>query len=366
MMNDSSNSKEDLSVSDLSNSNTPYTKRKILLLGGQNVGKTALIKRFKNNIYVDDYEPTIQITTKKIIKLNNEYIELEIVDLEGQNEYTIFSPNKFSFGYNGYMLVYDVKDKNSFDLIKHIYEQINNLSGKTSKILIGAKSDNNLDSSTLSDRQVSFKEGQKYAEIIHCPFIEVSSQDNKNIEEAFRQLLFEINKTESGFYLKKLRFYNLYQFFIHHQKLAIYCFYINLIILIFFSLFIVFEGIKKEILLPKDKKNHIYYYGIGFPFIILGLWEILFSVCGIFGIYYKNEYLLGLNHLGFIYSGVYLFLSIFQINLINILDGNSYNPKDIFEQIYLFLINIIPLIITIFLSKIFKTIYKQELQSYMA
>ena len=219
-MSDSLQLKDDISDSDLSTSNIPYTKRKILLLGGQGVGKTALIKRFKNNLFLDDYEPTIQITTKKVISLNNEYIDLEIVDLEGQTEYTIFSPNKFSFGYNGYMLVYDVTQEKSFELIKNIYDKIEYLSGKTSKILIGAKSDNNLDSSN-SEREVSTKEGEEFAEKIHCPFIEISSKDNKNIEEAFRKLLIEINKTESGVNLKSLKFRQLFQFFIHHPTMMI-------------------------------------------------------------------------------------------------------------------------------------------------
>ena len=36
------------------------------------------------------------------------------MDLEGQTEYTIFSPNKFSVGYSGYILVYDVRSHKSF------------------------------------------------------------------------------------------------------------------------------------------------------------------------------------------------------------------------------------------------------------
>ena len=102
-MNESSQFKEELSEEDLRNSNIPYVKRKILLLGGQEVGKTSLIKRLKNNTFNEEYEPTIQITTKKVITLNNNFVDLEIVDYEGQSEYTIFAPNKYSFGYNAYI-----------------------------------------------------------------------------------------------------------------------------------------------------------------------------------------------------------------------------------------------------------------------
>ena len=353
-MTDSLQLKDDISDSDLSTSNIPYTKRKILLLGGQGVGKTALIKRFKNNLYIDDYEPTIQITTKKIISLNNEYIDLEIVDLEGQTEYTIFSPNKFSFGYNGYMLVYDVTQEKSFELIKNIYDKIEYLSGKTSKILIGAKSDNNLDSS-INERQVSIKEGEEFAEKIHCPFIEISSKDNKNIEEAFRKLLIEINKTESGVNLKSLKFRQIFQFFIHHPKMMINCFYFNLIFLVLLSLLIIYSGVYKEI-------YGKIYYGVGFPCILLGLWEILFNVCGIYGIYYKNTYLLEMNYFGLILGGAYLLINIGQSFIQYYIDGEKY--PDLF--IFLFLINIIPLIAVIGLSIIFKIIYQQDLKSYMA
>ena len=365
-MNDSLPYKDELSEWDLRNSNTPYIKRKILLLGGQNVGKTALIKRFKNNIFVEEYDPTIQITTKKVITLNNDYIDLEIVDLEGQTEYTIFSPNKFSFGYNGYMLIYDVKDKKSFELIKHIYEQINNLSGKTSKILIGTKSDSDTDSGVISNREVSIKEAQKFADKIHCPFIEISSKDNKNIEEAFRLLLIEINKTESGINPKNLKFYKIFEFFIHHPKLTIYSYYINLLILAGFSGVFIYLGISVELKHEKDNDNY-YYFGMGFPFVILGLWGVLFNICGLYGMIIKSTSLLGLNHYGLIFSGIYMGITLIQIFIINIVQSES---KNIFSymlnHILFLLVNILPIIIAVILSKIFKVIYQQDLQSYMA
>lgn len=363
-MNDSLPLKEDLSETDLRNSNIPYIKRKILLLGGQGVGKTAIINKFKNNIFTEDYEQTIQITTKKVITLNNDYIDLEIVDFEGQTEYTIFSPNKFSFGYNGYMLVYDVKDKKSFELINFIYEQINNLSGKTSKILVGTKCDNDLDLESISYRQVPSKEGKKLAEKIHCPFIEISSKDNKNIEEAFRLLLIEINKTESGINLKKLKFLKIFQFFIHHPKLTIYSYYINLIFFILLSFILLLFGIVKEIDIKGDKN---YFFGTGFPFTISGLWGILFSLSGIFGIYNKNIYLLELNHYASIINVIYLLLSICQIVIICLFqDNNESKSSYILNNILILVISILPLILITILSKIFKIIYQNDLQSYMA
>ena len=213
-MEDSISFKEDLSESDLLAANFAYTKRKILILGGQEVGKTSILKRYKNNVFIEDYEPTIQLVTRKAFNFNSEYIYLEIMDLEGQTEYTIFSPNKFSFGYNGYILVYDVKNSKSFELIKFIYEQINILSGNAAKILVGTKCDKDLDSSSKYEKQVSSIEGKKFAEKIHCPFLEVSSKDDINIDEIFRILLIEINKTESGINLNNMKCVKIFKFFL--------------------------------------------------------------------------------------------------------------------------------------------------------
>ena len=357
-MNDSLSIREDISESDLISSNFPYTKRKILILGGQEVGKTSIIRRFKNNIYIEEYEPTIQNLAKKTIMFNCEYIYLEIMDLDGQTEYTIFSPNKFSFGYNGYILVYNVRDIKSFELIQYIYEQISFFPGNTSKILIGTKCDKDLDN---NQRQVSVEQGKKFADKINCPFLEVSSKDNINIEEIFRLLIIEINKTESGVNLEQIKFVKIFQFFLHHPKLMIYIFYINLLILIVLSIVSFFIGIFKDLNVNKEEG---YYYGIGFPYILFGIWGILINIGGIIGMRSKNTFLLGLNFLGLIYGGIFCFISIFQIYIIN--DNQKLTSNQITENICLFIIVLIPLIIGIIFSSIYEVLIQKDLKSYMA
>jgi Ras family protein len=362
-MEDAISFKEDLSESDLLASNFAYTKRKLLILGGQEVGKTSILKRYKNNVFIDDYEPTIQLVTKKGINFNNEYIYLEIMDLEGQTEYTIFSPNKFSFGYNGYILVYDVKNSKSFELIKNIYEQINILSGNTAKILVGTKCDKDLDSNFSYEKQVSTIEGQEFADKIHCPFLEVSSKDNINIDKIFRLLLIEINKTESGINLNNMKHVRTYKFFLHHPKLMIYCFYINVMILFFFSVIIFFLGIYKEVI-PSD--NNKYYYGIGFPFTIFGIWGIIINVGGMVGMRHKDIFLLKLNYLGLIYGGIFDIISICKIIIIDSFTDGLTISEIFDEHTYFLIIVLIPLIIGIILSRVYKVLFQKDLKSYMA
>ena len=362
-MNDSLSFREDISESDLLASNYSYTKRKILILGGQEVGKTSIIKRYKNNIYIDEYEPTIQILTKKAINFNNEFLYLEIMDLEGQTEYTIFSPNKFSVGYSGYILVYDVRSHKSFELIKHIYNQISFISGNTAKILIGTKSDKDLDTYSNYNRQVSIEEGKKYAEKINCPFLEVSSKDNINIEEIFRLLIIEINKTESGVNLTQIKCVKIFQFFLHHPRLMIYCFYINLLILILLSIFIFYYGISLDFSL-QNTDNDNYCFGIGFPYILSGVWGILINVGGMVGMRNKDIFLLSLNYLGLIYGGIFSLISIVQIIIIN--DNQGLKNSEIMQNICLFIIILIPLTFGVILASIYKVIFQKDLKSYMA
>ena len=362
-MEDNKDFKEELSESELLASNFAYTKRKLLILGGQEVGKTTILKRFKNNKFNEEYEPTIQLITRKGINFNNEYVYLEIMDFEGQTEYTIFSPNKFSFGYNGYILVYDVKNSKSFELIKYIYEQINILSVKSAKILVGTKCDKDLDLSNSYDKQISSIEGKLFADKIHCPFLEVSSKDNINIDEIFRILLIEINKAESGINLNNMKYIKTYKFFLHHPKLMIYCFYINLSIIFFFSIILFFIGIYKEVV---PLKNNNYYFGIGFPFTIFGIWGIIINVSGIIGMKNKDVFLLRLNYLGLIYGGIYDIISICKILIINSFSDGLTISELFDEYTYMLIIILIPLVIGVILSKIYKVIFQKDLKSYMA
>jgi GTPase SAR1 family protein len=63
-----------------------------------------MIIRFKHDIFLHYYDPTIQQNYKKYLQYNEENIELELVDFDGQIEYTIFSFAKFSNGIHGYIL----------------------------------------------------------------------------------------------------------------------------------------------------------------------------------------------------------------------------------------------------------------------
>ncbi len=85
----------------------------------------------------------------------------------------------------GFILVYAIDSRSSFEEILQFQQQILRVKDKDyfPCIVIGNKSD--LD----SDRQVSTEEGQKLAKQFNCPFLEASAKRKINVEEAFYNLV---------------------------------------------------------------------------------------------------------------------------------------------------------------------------------
>ena len=116
-------------------------KRKIVCLGSPGVGKSAIIIRFKDDIFLDYYNQTIESSHTKQFLFQNDNIELEILDFDDHTENTIMYLDKLSHGIHGYILCYSIENQQSFDLIKIIYSKIKTFSLDIPKILIGNKSD---------------------------------------------------------------------------------------------------------------------------------------------------------------------------------------------------------------------------------
>ena len=168
-------------------------RREIVVLGFRGVGKSSVVIQFVENTWVETYYPTIENTFEKNMNFRGEPIALQILDTTGQDELTIFSP-RHMVGIHGYLLVYDVTSRQSFNVVQHIYEKmINVFSDRYIPIvLVGNKCD--LD----HDRAVSCEEGRQLAQEWQCAFIEVSAKHDENIKAAFHQLLQQVQENEGG------------------------------------------------------------------------------------------------------------------------------------------------------------------------
>lgn len=116
----------------------------------------------------------------------------EIIDTAGQDEFSIMNQKHF-IGIHGYMLIYSIASRASFDMITIIRDKILNATGADTlpMVIVGNKAD--LD----SQRQVSSEEAQKLAESFGAAFVETSAKDNLNVDRAFEALIAQIDSTST-------------------------------------------------------------------------------------------------------------------------------------------------------------------------
>ncbi|KAI0729318.1 small GTPase superfamily [Fomitopsis betulina] len=164
-------------------------KRKIAVLGSRSVGKSSLVIQFIENHFIESYYPTIENTFAKSIKYKGVEYDCEILDTAGQDEHTILN-SKHAIGIHGFVLVYSVTSRKSFDMVRIIYDKITEFSGQNTIpcIMVGAKMD-------LEQRQVTPQEGEELAQSHHAAWIETSAKTNKNVAEVFQLVLAEIEKS---------------------------------------------------------------------------------------------------------------------------------------------------------------------------
>jgi len=169
------------------------TEYKLVIVGGGGVGKSALTIQLIQNHFIDEYDPTIEDSYRKQVTIDEETCLLDILDTAGQEEYSAMRDQYMRTG-QGFLCVYSITAKSTFDEITSFREQILRVKDKDKvpMILVGNKCD------LEHERQVTTMEGQELARNFSCPFLETSAKSRVNVEESFYQLVREIRKEVKG------------------------------------------------------------------------------------------------------------------------------------------------------------------------
>ncbi|KAF2484694.1 small GTPase superfamily [Neohortaea acidophila] len=169
-------------------------QRKMAIVGSRSVGKSSLTVQYVDNHFVDSYYPTVENTFSKMIRYKNQDYAVEIIDTAGQDEYTILNSKHF-IGIHGYMIVYSVANKQSFEMVRIIRDKIlNHLGTEGVPIMIVA----NKSDLRPEQRQVSAADGKKLADELGCGFVEASARFNENVSKAFEGMIVEIEKGQEA------------------------------------------------------------------------------------------------------------------------------------------------------------------------
>ena len=182
---------------------------KIIFVGEAQVGKTAIITQYTENRFEEEYMLSMNSDKrqKEVELTNGKKVKIEIWDTIGQIGYR--AVNKiFMKNTKIALMVYDITNQKTFNVLNEFYEQINDVNGKENVffVVIGNKSD------LYEEKVISKEEGEEYAKSINGLFYETSATDHECIENLFKdvvlqyvkekkpELLVEVpeNKDESG------------------------------------------------------------------------------------------------------------------------------------------------------------------------
>ena len=165
---------------------------KINIVGDSYVGKTNLQTRYTLNNFYENGGPFIaKDFSIKQIEIENKLINCQVWDFGPGGERfklrTRITSNQYLKESQGVIIIYDITNLESFNIIKTFIEEIKKNGPPNIKIvLVGNKCD-------LEDKkQVTEEEGKKLANELGINFFEVSAKTGKNVDEAFTFLVREI------------------------------------------------------------------------------------------------------------------------------------------------------------------------------
>ncbi|GJJ78346.1 GTPase KRas [Entomortierella parvispora] len=162
---------------------------KLVVVGGGGVGKSAMTIQFIQSHFVDEYDPTIEDSYRKQCTIDDEVALLDVLDTAGQEEYSAMREQYMRTG-EGFLLVYSITSRNSFEEISTFYQQILRVKDKDffPIILVANKCD------LEHERQVSTHEGRELAKQFSSRLIESSAKQRINVDESFYNLVREIRR----------------------------------------------------------------------------------------------------------------------------------------------------------------------------
>nr|AVV26982.1 GTP-binding protein Rheb isoform 2 [Entosiphon sulcatum] len=166
-------------------------QRKVVLLGYAAVGKTAISQQFVEEKFPVTYYSTVDQTLVKRLKVRGEEFHLSVLDTAAQDECSLFQP-QYSIGTQGYILVYSIAERRSFEICKTVYDRLHCEVVDAAVVLVGNKID------LEKQRQVPTEEAQALAQSWGCPFVEVSAKKKDSVNRIFTMLVDEILTREEG------------------------------------------------------------------------------------------------------------------------------------------------------------------------
>ena len=167
---------------------TPWDGKdvKVLLLGDANVGKTSVLTRFSDGLFVSSTRATIGIDLKKSsidLDGSGRRLPLQIWDTAGQEQFRSIIASYYR-GAHGVLLMFDLTRRTTFDALEGWDKEVKSKAPEHAPVvLIGNKCD------CGDQRVVSYEEAVAWARQHGMLYVETSAKNNIKINEAFITLV---------------------------------------------------------------------------------------------------------------------------------------------------------------------------------
>lgn len=166
----------------------------VVMLGAGGVGKSALTLQFVNNVFLVDYEPTIEDSFLKQMSVDNISCRISILDTAGQEEYATITDQYIDVG-QGFIICFDLTTADSLHDAAKIYQKVRRSHEDAPRLpvlLVGNKCD------LLDKRAITEAECRAEASRLGCPYFETSALTRHNVENVFHEIVRMIRANEAG------------------------------------------------------------------------------------------------------------------------------------------------------------------------
>lgn len=119
----------------------PQNDMSLVVLGSGGVGKSALTVQFHQQVFVQEYDPTLEACRRRFLFiihfLKDNYVKrldvdgktfkLSILDTAGQDEFSLFRESYYKSG-EGFIIVCSFDNRGSLDEVKKFFDDIQRIS----------------------------------------------------------------------------------------------------------------------------------------------------------------------------------------------------------------------------------------------
>ncbi|KAL9652203.1 hypothetical protein ABK040_013972 [Willaertia magna] len=172
---------------------TNIEQHKIVVTGDGGNGKSATTVRFIQNMFVDEYDPTIEDSYRKFIDVDNIKCYVEVLDTAGPEEYSAMR-NQYLRATDAIIYICSINDKSSLNSLENYFEQTARVKETNiypcvlcvNKIDL-PKSEHQITKEMVDEFLVNLIE--KGYLLFECPIFFTSAKNGINIDGAFEEIV---------------------------------------------------------------------------------------------------------------------------------------------------------------------------------